>query len=152
MGVLALTLTAVVYLPGMLLGYAILRSGMLDGVHWTASAELDGVVDRVWGPLLNIAKDNVPGWLLFPIGLGVILISFKLLDRSSRSWTRTGPPMDAALAQEAVADVPLGLPGALLTLSCRSRDHRDGPAGREGIRRPAGGDAVHHGREHHHVG
>jgi sodium-dependent phosphate cotransporter len=81
MGVLALTLTAVVYLPGMLLGYAILRSGMLDGVHWTASAELDGVVDRVWGPLLNIAKDNVPGWVLFPIGLGVILISFKLLDR-----------------------------------------------------------------------
>ena len=31
MGVLALSLTAVVYVPGMLLGYAILRSGMLRG-------------------------------------------------------------------------------------------------------------------------
>jgi solute carrier family 34 (sodium-dependent phosphate cotransporter) len=81
MGVLALSLTAAVYLPGMLLGYSILRSGLLSGVHWTASSEVEGVIDRIWGPLLNLAKSNAPGWLLFPIGLGVILISFKFLDR-----------------------------------------------------------------------
>jgi len=81
MGVLALSLTAAVYLPGMLLGFGILRSGMLDGVHWTASSDVEGVIDRIWGPLLNLAKSNVPGWLLFPIGLGVILVSFKFLDR-----------------------------------------------------------------------
>jgi solute carrier family 34 (sodium-dependent phosphate cotransporter) len=81
MGVLALSLTAAVYLPGMLLGYAVLKSGLLSGVHWTASGDLQGLIDRVWGPLLNLAQDNVAGWLLFPIGLGVILVSFKLLDR-----------------------------------------------------------------------
>jgi hypothetical protein len=81
MGVLALSLTAVVYLPGMLLGYAILRSGFLSGVRWTASGDVEGLIDRVWGPLLNLAQGNVAGWLLFPIGLGVILVSFKLLDR-----------------------------------------------------------------------
>jgi solute carrier family 34 (sodium-dependent phosphate cotransporter) len=81
MGVLALSLTAVVYLPAMLLGYAILKAGLISGVHWTASAEVQGVIDRLWGPLLNLAKDNLPGWLLFPLGLGVILASFRFLDR-----------------------------------------------------------------------
>jgi sodium-dependent phosphate cotransporter len=81
MGVLALSLTAVVYLPGMLLGYTILKSGVLSGVNWTASSEVQGLIDRVWGPLLDLAKGNLPGWLLFPIGLGVILVSFKFLDR-----------------------------------------------------------------------
>ena len=81
MGILALSLTTVVYLPGMLLGYAILRSGLLSGVHWTASGQIQGLIDRLWGPLLDLAQGNAPGWLLFPLGLGVILISFKTLDR-----------------------------------------------------------------------
>jgi hypothetical protein len=81
MGVLALSLTAVVYLPGMLLGYGLLRSGLLDGVHWTASSEVEGVIDVVWGPLLNLAQDNLAGWLLFPLGLVLILVSFKFLDQ-----------------------------------------------------------------------
>ena len=80
MGVLALSLTAVVYIPGMLAGYAILRSGILSGIHWTASKEIDSLIDRVWGPLVNIAKDHLPAALLFLVGLGVILLSFKLLD------------------------------------------------------------------------
>lgn len=81
MGVLALSLTASVYLPGMLLGYGILKSGMLSGVHWTASSEVSSVIDRVWGPLLDAAKSNLAGWMLFPLGLAVILVSFKLLDQ-----------------------------------------------------------------------
>ena len=81
MGVLALALTAVVYIPGMLIGYGLLKSGLLSGIQWTASAELQSGIDRIWGPALSLATDNLPGWLLFPVGLGVILISFKLLDR-----------------------------------------------------------------------
>lgn len=81
MGVLALSLTAVVYVPGMLLGYAILKSGLLSGVDWTASAEIEGAIERIWGPALNLATDNLAGWLLFPVGLIVILVSFKFLDR-----------------------------------------------------------------------
>jgi hypothetical protein len=58
-----------------------LKSGLLSGVHWTASGQIQGAIDRIWGPLLDLAKDNLPGWLLFPLGLGVILVSFKFLDR-----------------------------------------------------------------------
>ncbi|MBA3728248.1 MAG: hypothetical protein H0W94_03455 [Actinobacteria bacterium] len=80
MGVLALSLTAVVYVPGMFLGYGILKSGLLGSVQWTASEEVDGVIDRVWGPLVNLFVDNLPAGVLFLVGLGVILLSFKLLD------------------------------------------------------------------------
>jgi sodium-dependent phosphate cotransporter len=81
MGVLALSMTALVYIPGMFLGYGILRSGFLDGVNWTASAELQGAIDVGWGWITSFAEANVATPLLFPIGLGVILLSFKLLDQ-----------------------------------------------------------------------
>jgi solute carrier family 34 (sodium-dependent phosphate cotransporter) len=118
MGVLALSLTAVVYLPGMLLGYSILRSGLISGVHWTASSEVEGLIERIWGPLLDLAKSNLSGWMLFPIGLAVILISFKLLDQvlpqidSDRAGSRR-----AAWLKRPWPMFALGCIAALLTLS-----------------------------------
>lgn len=81
MGVLALSLTALVYIPGMLLAYWILNSGLLGGIRWQTSGEVASLVDLLWGPVQNPIVNTVPGWLLLPIGLGVILLSFKLLDR-----------------------------------------------------------------------
>jgi solute carrier family 34 (sodium-dependent phosphate cotransporter) len=81
MGVLALSMTAVVYVPGMLLGYGILRSGLLDGVRWTASSDVQGVIDVGWGWIQDAFTTALPAPLLFPAGLGILLISFKLLDR-----------------------------------------------------------------------
>ena len=81
MGVLALSLTAIVYVPGMILAYALLKSGAFDGVSWQASAGVSGGIDLAWGPIVSLAKEVVPGPLLFPLGLAVILGSFKLLDR-----------------------------------------------------------------------
>ena len=81
MGVLALSLTAAVYVPGMFLGYGILRSGLLSGVHWTASSGVQSFIDRGWNWIVNPAKDHLAGGVLFPLGLACILISFKLLDR-----------------------------------------------------------------------
>jgi sodium-dependent phosphate cotransporter len=81
MGVLALSMTAIVYIPGMLFGYGILRSGVLDWVQWTASSEVQGLIDFGWGWLENLITGVLPPPLLFPAGLGVLLVSFKLLDR-----------------------------------------------------------------------
>jgi sodium-dependent phosphate cotransporter len=79
MGVLALSLTAIVYVPGMLIGYAILKSGMLDGIHWSASGDVLSIVDVIWGPAVDLIT-RLPGWTLLPIGLGLILLAFRLLD------------------------------------------------------------------------
>jgi sodium-dependent phosphate cotransporter len=81
MGVLALSMTAVVYVPGMLLGYGVLKAGWLSGVQWQASAEVNTVIDAVWGPIVDLSASTIPGPLLFPVGLAVILASFKLLDQ-----------------------------------------------------------------------
>jgi solute carrier family 34 (sodium-dependent phosphate cotransporter) len=80
MGVLALSLTAIAYVPGMLIGYALLRNGTLANVHWHASSDVLSLVDYVWGPVQDTIEGLLPGWALLPAGLGVLLISFKLLD------------------------------------------------------------------------
>jgi solute carrier family 34 (sodium-dependent phosphate cotransporter) len=80
MGVLALSLTAAVYLPGMMIGYLILKSGVLDPIHASASKDVLSLIDYVWGPALDLLT-KLPGWSLLPIGLGIILISFRFLDR-----------------------------------------------------------------------
>jgi sodium-dependent phosphate cotransporter len=118
MGVLALSMTAVAYVPGMFLAYALLKSGALSGIEWQTSTELAGVIDAVWGPVVTVADRILPGPLLLPLGLGIILASFKLLDMvlpsldgeraaESRShWLRKPWPMFF-----------LGMLAALLTLS-----------------------------------
>jgi hypothetical protein len=80
-GIQALTMTALVYLPGMMIGYGIIRSGLLDGVNLHASAQLEAAMSVVWGPVVDAIHSVVPDALLFLAGLLVILASFKLLDR-----------------------------------------------------------------------
>ena len=81
MGVLAMSMSTLLYIPGMLLGYGILKSGLLRGINWTASTGVQGTIDAGWGWLVDASLRLLPQPLLFPLGLGVILISFKLLDR-----------------------------------------------------------------------
>jgi len=55
-GIQAMVMTAITYIPGMMIGFAIIRAGWLDEAH-------------------------LPGWALFLSGLGVILVAFNLIDR-----------------------------------------------------------------------
>ena len=81
MGVLALSISTLIYIPAMLLGYGILKSGVLRGIDWTASSDVQGFIDAGWGWLVTASEEALAAPLLFPLGLGVILVSFKLLDR-----------------------------------------------------------------------
>jgi sodium-dependent phosphate cotransporter len=80
-GIQAMTMTAITYIPGMLLGYWIIRSGRLDGFDLHASGKLDAILGRLWGPFVDLAEAHLPGWALFGLGLGVILVAFNLIDR-----------------------------------------------------------------------
>ncbi len=118
MGVLALALTAIVYIPGMFLGYGLLKSGVFDGINWQVSSEVSGAIDVVWGPIMDLGDRLLPGPLLFPLGLAVILASFKLLDYvlpsldGERQADRRGHWMRRPWSMFA-----LGMLAALLTLS-----------------------------------
>lgn len=80
-GIQAMTMTAIQYIPGMLIAYGIMKAGMLDGLTWHASDQLDAVLGQLWGPFVDLAENNLPGWALFLVGLATILVSFNLLDR-----------------------------------------------------------------------
>jgi hypothetical protein len=80
MGIQAMTMTALVYLPGMMIGYGIIRSGLLDGLNLHASGSLEAALSVAWGPVLDAIESVVPAALLFLVGLLVILASFKVLD------------------------------------------------------------------------
>jgi sodium-dependent phosphate cotransporter len=81
MGIQALTMTALVYLPGMMIGYAIIRGGLLDGLNLHANTELEAALSVIWGPAVDAIGAVVPDALLFVAGLVVILVSFRLLDQ-----------------------------------------------------------------------
>lgn len=118
MGVLALSLTAIVYIPGMFVGYGILKSGVISGLDMTASGKLTGLIEAGWGGVQDFLTGLMPAPLLFPLGVAIILVSFKLLDRvlpeldaekharSREHWLRKPWSMFA-----------LGCGAALLTLS-----------------------------------
>jgi len=80
MGIQAMTMTALVYLPGMMIGYGIIRSGLLDGLNLHASGKLEAAMSVVWGPVVDAIEGVVPEALMFLVGLLVILVSFKVLD------------------------------------------------------------------------
>jgi hypothetical protein len=79
MGILALALTALVYVPGMFIGYGILRTGMFDGVNLTSSG-ITNAVDLLWGPIADRMSDALPAFGLLVIGVLLIIVAIKLLD------------------------------------------------------------------------
>ncbi len=80
-GVISLLMTACAYLPGALLGWLLLTRGHLDGVHLAASPDLIAVTDLLFGWAVDLGKAVLPSLALFPAGLAVLLVAFKLFDR-----------------------------------------------------------------------
>ena len=102
--VLALSATALIYVPGALIGYALLRWEPFRQLSPTFPAQFSDLIDLVYGGLL----ERISSWsplLLFVGGLGVLLLSFRLIDtvlpelseeaiESSRmDWLRSKWPM-----------------------------------------------------------
>lgn len=81
MGLLSLTVTGTVYLPGLFLGIGVLRAGLLDRVQLGSGALLHSLTDRLVDPIVGFMAGFLPGWAVFGTGLGIILLSFSLFDR-----------------------------------------------------------------------
>ena len=77
--VMALTTTAVIYIPGSLVGLALLRWGPFRNLNMEFPSQFGDLIDLVYGPLLSRIED-LPAALLFVGGLGILLVSFKLID------------------------------------------------------------------------
>jgi len=116
-GIQAMTMTAITYLPGMLIGYLILREGLLNGVNWHASGKLEAVFTKVYGPIVDLAEAHLPGWALFVVGIGTILLAFQLIDRVLPQMDSTSASKHTAWLKKPWTMFLLGCIVATLTLS-----------------------------------
>lgn len=102
--VMALSTTALIYVPGAIAGFFLLKWGPFHSLDLQFPAQFGDLIDLVYGDLLAFVEDwSAP--LLFLGGLALLLLAFKLIDsvvpelgdeaiESSRlSWLRRKWPM-----------------------------------------------------------
>ena len=77
--VLALATTAVIYVPGSVIAYFLLKWEKFRGLELSFPAQFTDLVDFVYGGLIDRIED-LPALVLFAGGLGILLLSFKLID------------------------------------------------------------------------
>ena len=81
MGLLSLTVTGSTYLFAFIIGALILQTGMLDQIQFGSGMLLSSIIDLIFEPIVQILVAFLPGWSLFLVGLGIIIVSFNLFDR-----------------------------------------------------------------------
>ncbi|MDQ5816071.1 MAG: hypothetical protein M3516_07255 [Actinomycetota bacterium] len=77
--VMALSTTAAIYIPGSLIGLALLRWGPFSTLNIEFPAQFGDLIDVIYGSMLSRIED-LSAALLFVGGLGILLLSFKLID------------------------------------------------------------------------
>jgi solute carrier family 34 (sodium-dependent phosphate cotransporter) len=77
--VMALSTTALIYIPAAFIGFGILRWEPFHNLDLQFPGQFADIIDLIYGPML----DRLEGWngaILFLGGLGILLISFKVID------------------------------------------------------------------------
>ena len=78
--VIALTTTFVVYVPGSVLGFFLLKWEPFQTIGLTFPGQFSDLIDVVYGGILD-RIETWPSLLVFAGGLGILLVSFKLIDQ-----------------------------------------------------------------------
>ena len=81
-GVLSLLLTGSIQLVTLPMGLLILSQGWLDTLSVPALEGLATGVNRGLDPLIAPLAALLPGWMLFAVGVGLAMLSFRLFDRA----------------------------------------------------------------------
>jgi sodium-dependent phosphate cotransporter len=77
--VMALSTTALIYIPASVIGFSLLKWGPFAGLELQFPGQFADLIDLVYGGLLA-RVEQWPGAVLFLGGLGVLLLSFKMID------------------------------------------------------------------------
>jgi sodium-dependent phosphate cotransporter len=104
--VMALSTTAVIYVPGAVIGWSLLQIDSFRTLEVDLGGGFSDLIDLVYGGMLE-RIETWPGALLFVGGLGLLLVAFKLIDsvvpemddarieHSRLGWLRSKWPMFA---------------------------------------------------------
>lgn len=88
-GLFALLLSAIVYLPAMLIAVPLLKRDAFASLVPHGSFEAPDVIDAVTGPLKDLVVDVTPDKLIFLVGLAMLLFAVRIIDRSLPEATDT---------------------------------------------------------------
>jgi sodium-dependent phosphate cotransporter len=122
-GILALGMTAVAYVPGGLLGLGVLQSGVLDGLNLTPPSVFFDATEAISKPVIDLIESVLTpetalgAGLLFVAGLGLLLASFRLIDELLPSLGGDGEDERSRWYVGPWAMFGIGLLVALATLS-----------------------------------
>ena len=81
MGLLSLTVTGTTYLVAFFVGIGLLQSGQFGWTQPSSGAVLTSVIALIFDPITRLLLGVLPRWILFIVGLGLIMLSFNLFDR-----------------------------------------------------------------------
>ena len=81
MGLLALIVTGTTFLVALVVGLGTLQTGILDRFQLQSGGVLSSATNLLFDPIASLLMTYLPHWMLFPIGLGIIMISFNLFDK-----------------------------------------------------------------------
>jgi len=96
MGLISLLTTWSQQVIAMVIGYVVLSYGWLDRFRPGGGAHLLSVLDLIYDPIVAWNRSWAPGWLVFAIGVGLIMLAFSLVDRALPEMSLSGTRFDAA--------------------------------------------------------
>lgn len=80
MGLVSFCVTGSTYLVALVPGYMLLAHNTLDHVQFSSGAVLSSLLESLFEPIVIWVDALLPGWMLFIVGMGVILLSFRMFD------------------------------------------------------------------------
>lgn len=81
-GVLAFLVTATIYVPAMGLGYLALTNDWFGRIQFGSPRFLTSFIDVLYDPIVRAITGVLPGWMVFILGIGVLLLAFNIFDRA----------------------------------------------------------------------
>jgi sodium-dependent phosphate cotransporter len=82
MGLQSLLITASSYVLGLPLGFWLLQNGVANTLHPRFGLQGESLLDGLFMPIVNLVTGALPLWAAFPLGLGLVVLSFHLIDKA----------------------------------------------------------------------
>ncbi len=80
LGLLTLLVTYTTFFWGLLMGFFLLKYDLLDFLQFSLPSFLTSTVQVLFDPIVDALAARLAGWLVFLVGVGTLLASFKLFE------------------------------------------------------------------------
>ncbi len=81
MGLLSFTVTGTLQIGSLIIGVALLLSGVLERFDFGDGVAVVAITELLVDPISHFLQSFLPTWALFLVGLGLILLTFNLFDK-----------------------------------------------------------------------